>query len=46
VNHSTITYLMNPRGGFACVIPYNETPQQIAAQIEAAMAKGDDAESC
>jgi len=46
VNHSTITYLMNPRGQFACVIPYNETPQQIAAQVRAAMAKGDDAYSC
>lgn len=46
VDHSTITYLMNPKGRFACVIPYNETPQQIAAQVQAAMAKGDNAESC
>jgi protein SCO1/2 len=46
VNHSTITYLMNPKGQFACVIPYNESPQQIAARVEAAMAKGDGADSC
>jgi protein SCO1/2 len=46
VDHSTITYLMNPKGRFACVIPYNEPPQAIAARVKAAMAKGDDAESC
>ena len=46
VNHSTITYLMNPHGRFACVIPYDASPQQITAQVEAAIAKGDDAESC
>jgi protein SCO1/2 len=46
VDHTTFTYLMNPKGRFACVIPYAETPQQIAGQIQAAMAKGDNAESC
>ncbi len=46
VNHSTITYLMNPKGGFACVIPYNAAPQQIAAQVKAAMTKGPGADSC
>jgi protein SCO1 len=46
VNHSTITYLMNPKGRFACVIPYDETPQRIAAKVEAAMARGAGAESC
>jgi len=46
VDHSTITYLMNPKGRFACVIAYNETPQQIATQVQAAMAKGDHADSC
>ena len=46
VNHSTMTYLMNPKGRFACVIPYSESPQQIAAQIRAAMAKGPHADSC
>jgi hypothetical protein len=37
---------MNPKGRFACVIPYGDTPQQIAAKVEAAMAQGDDAQSC
>ncbi len=46
VNHSSITYLMNPAGEFACVIPYNQSPQQIAGQIRAAMAKGERADSC
>jgi protein SCO1/2 len=46
VDHSTITYLMNPKGRFACVIAYNEPPQAIAAKVQAAIAKGDDAESC
>jgi protein SCO1/2 len=46
VNHSTFTYLMNPQGGFVCVIPYDEAPPQIAARIKAAMAKGDAADSC
>jgi protein SCO1/2 len=31
VNHSSITYLMSPRGEFVCVIPYGQTPDQIAA---------------
>jgi protein SCO1/2 len=46
VDHSTMTYLMNPNGRFACVIPYGATPQQIVAKVQAAMAQGDDAESC
>jgi protein SCO1/2 len=46
VDHSTMTYLMNPKGRFACVIPYGATPQQIVAKLQAAMAQGDDAESC
>lgn len=46
VNHSSITYLMNPDGQFACVIPFGEAPPQIAAQIRAAMAKGARADSC
>ena len=46
VNHSTFTYLMTPRGRFACVIPYNASPQEIAGHVRAAMAKGDCAESC
>jgi protein SCO1/2 len=46
VDHSTMSYLMNPGGGFACVIPYDATPQQIAVKVEAAMAQGASAESC
>jgi protein SCO1/2 len=46
VNHSTITYLMDPRGRFVCVIPYDDTPQKIAGHIQAAMARGKGADSC
>jgi protein SCO1 len=46
VNHSTITYLMTPTGDFACVIPYGETPQAMAGQIEKAMRQGPRAQSC
>jgi protein SCO1/2 len=46
VDHSTITYLMSPKGRFVCAIPYGDAPQQIAAKVQAAMAKGPNAESC
>jgi protein SCO1/2 len=46
VNHSSVTYLMNPRGRFACVIAYDATPRDIAAKVEAAMSHGEDTESC
>lgn len=46
VNHSTITYLMSPNGEFVCVIPYGETPQVMAGQIQAAMRRGPHAQSC
>jgi protein SCO1/2 len=46
VNHSTITYLMSPTGQFVCVIPYGETPQMMASQIQAAMKQGPHAQSC
>ena len=46
VNHSTITYLMSPTGDFVCVIPYGDTPQAMAAKIEAAMSHGPHAQSC
>jgi protein SCO1/2 len=46
VNHSTFTYLMTPKGRFACVIPYNAPPQEIAGRVEKAMAQGDKAQSC
>jgi len=40
VNHSTPTYLMDPRGGFNRVIPYNLPPDEIARQISDAMRAG------
>jgi protein SCO1 len=46
VNHSTFTYLMNPKGRFACVIAYNATPQEIVGHLEKAMGEGERAESC
>ena len=46
VSHAAYTYLMNPQGRFACVLPYELTPEQTAAKIEAAMAAGDRAERC
>jgi protein SCO1/2 len=46
INHSTITYLMGPTGAFVCVIPYGETPQMMASQIQSAMRQGPHAQSC
>jgi protein SCO1 len=46
INHSTITYLMSPTGDFVCVIPYGDTPQAMAAKLEAAMSHGRHAQSC
>jgi protein SCO1/2 len=46
VNHSTITYLMNPKGRFACGLPYGATPDQLTAKIKAAMARGPNADRC
>jgi len=46
VNHSTITYLMNPKGRFACALPYGAAPDVLTAKIKAAMAQGSGAERC
>jgi protein SCO1/2 len=46
VNHAAYSYLMNPKGRFACVLPYDLTPAQTAAKIQAAMKQGDAATSC
>jgi protein SCO1/2 len=46
VNHSTQTYLMNPKGQFVCVIPYGATPQVMAAKLSTAMQQGSRAQSC
>ncbi len=46
VNHAAYSYLMNPKGRFACVLPYELTPEQTAAKIQAAMKQGPNAERC
>lgn len=46
VDHAAYSYLMNPKGRFACVLPYELTPEQTAAKIQAAMKQGDNAENC
>jgi protein SCO1/2 len=46
VSHAAYTYLMNPKGRFACVLPYELTPEQTAAKIQSAMKAGDNAQSC
>jgi len=46
VNHAAYSYLMTPKGRFACVLPYDLTPEQTAAKIKAAMKAGADATSC
>jgi protein SCO1/2 len=46
VNHAAYSYLMTPKGRFACVLPYDLTPEQTAAKIQAAMKQGDNAKSC
>ncbi len=46
VNHAAYSYLMNPRGGFACVLPFELTPEQTAAKIVTAMKAGAGAHSC
>ena len=46
VNHSTITYLMSPKGRFVCVIPYGATPDQMTQKITTAMKAGPNAQSC
>lgn len=46
VNHAAYSYLMNPRGGLACVLPFELTPEQTASKISAAMKSGAGAQSC
>lgn len=46
VNHAAYSYLMNPKGRFACVLPYDLAPEQTAAKIKAALKRGPGAESC
>lgn len=37
VDHSTPTYLMDPKGRFARVLPYGISPEEIATQVSDAM---------
>jgi len=39
INHSTASYLMDPKGRFARVLPYNIGPDEIARQISDAMGR-------
>ena len=46
VNHAAYSYLMTPKGRFACVLPYGQGPEKTAAKIQAAIAAGPNATSC
>jgi protein SCO1/2 len=46
VNHSTITYLMSPKGRFVCPLPYGATPEVLARMIEDGMRRGPNADTC
>lgn len=46
VNHAAYSYLMTPKGRFACVLPYGQGPEKTAARIQAAMKAGPNASSC
>lgn len=46
MDHTAITYLMNPNGDFVCPIAHASSPDEIAAKIKTAMAKGRRADSC
>ena len=39
INHSTASYVMDPKGRFARVLPFGIDPDEIAKQISGAMAK-------
>ena len=39
INHSTASYVMDPKGRFARVLPFGIGPDEIAKQISGAMAK-------
>ena len=46
VNHAAYSYLMNPHGDLACVLPYGLTPELTAAKISSAMQAGANANRC
>ena len=37
INHSSISYLMDPKGRFARVLPYGMSPEDLAVQVRDAM---------
>ena len=39
INHSTASYVMDPKGRFARVLPYGISPDEISNQISQAMAQ-------
>lgn len=40
INHSSISYLMDPEGRFARVLPYGMKPEDLAGQVRDAMKRG------
>lgn len=40
INHSSISYLMDPKGRFARVLPYGMSPEELAGQVRDAMKRG------
>jgi protein SCO1/2 len=46
VAHASYSYLMTPKGRFACVLPYGLKPEEIAGKIQAAIKTGPNATSC
>ena len=40
INHSSISYLMDPSGRFARVLPYGMAPEDLAGQVRDAMKRG------
>lgn len=46
VSHSSITYLMNPHGELACVLPNATPPEVIVQKVQAAIKQGPRARSC
>ena len=39
INHSTASYVMDPKGRFARVLPYGISPEEFSSQISQAMAR-------
>jgi len=37
IDHSTLIYLMDPKGRFSRIIPYGLTPEEVKQQISDAM---------